>query len=157
MNSRGAGYRSSPATVSRKVSTATVDDWVRSGLAMRRAMRPTLGDLPASGLNDLPAHRRDYLLWRNCLDDGVRALDDHLRWASTHPCRVDTQTRRYPRSSPWMEQRTTRAGLGAVRVRLIEALGPRCHACGEGRGILVDHDHFTRLVRGLVALRSQAW
>jgi hypothetical protein len=39
---------------------------------------------------------------------------------------------------------------GRQRARLIAELGDRCHACTVRRGVIIDHDHFTGIVRGLV-------
>jgi hypothetical protein len=43
---------------------------------------------------------------------------------------------------------TTR--LGRIRRLLLDALGPRCHACDRRPGQIIDHDHLSGLVRGLV-------
>ncbi|MFE9750244.1 endonuclease domain-containing protein [Saccharothrix saharensis] len=47
----------------------------------------------------------------------------------------------------WPPLRTTRNGLSRVRGLLIAEFGDRCQTCGR-RGEVVDHDHFTGLVRG---------
>jgi hypothetical protein len=54
---------------------------------------------------------------------------------------------RCQRHYDWPPLRTTRNGLGRVRAALIEMFGDRCQTCGR-RGEIVDHDHFTGLVRG---------
>lgn len=37
-----------------------------------------------------------------------------------------------------------------MRAALVEALGPDCHLCGRYAGAMVDHDHETGFVRGLL-------
>jgi hypothetical protein len=38
--------------------------------------------------------------------------------------------------------------LGQLTARLVRQLGALCHACGKLHGAVVDHDHFSGLVRG---------
>ncbi|GAA3561314.1 hypothetical protein GCM10022222_51340 [Amycolatopsis ultiminotia] len=47
--------------------------------------------------------------------------------------------------------------LGRIRQRLIDHAGPMCHACGRTIGIIVDHDHFTGMCRGLVCWNCNVW
>ncbi|MET9734492.1 endonuclease domain-containing protein [Streptomyces sp. NPDC006458] len=37
-----------------------------------------------------------------------------------------------------------------MRAALVDNLGPDCHGCGLYPGAMVDHDHLTGLVRGLL-------
>lgn len=52
--------------------------------------------------------------------------------------------------SDWPPHRTERTALGRIRTALIQHGGSRCHACGLRTGVIVDHDHFTGTVRGLL-------
>ncbi|MEU9230315.1 endonuclease domain-containing protein [Streptomyces massasporeus] len=40
-----------------------------------------------------------------------------------------------------------------MRTALVDAIGPDCHLCGLYPGAMVDHDHETGLVRGLLCVR----
>ncbi|MEV8236421.1 endonuclease domain-containing protein [Rhodococcus sp. NPDC077669] len=42
------------------------------------------------------------------------------------------------------------SALGRVRRTLLDALGHACHACGGGLATVVDHDHVTGQIRGLI-------
>ncbi|MGH3565749.1 MAG: endonuclease domain-containing protein [Pseudonocardia sp.] len=46
--------------------------------------------------------------------------------------------------------------IGRIRVRLVDDLGSICHACHRRPGVFVDHDHFSRLVRGLLCIHCNA-
>jgi hypothetical protein len=52
----------------------------------------------------------------------------------------------------WPAHLTVATPLGRVRLVLVEALGDGCHACRWWPGTMVDHDHFTGLVRGLLCV-----
>lgn len=47
--------------------------------------------------------------------------------------------------------------LSRIRRTLIDVAGPLCHACGRTIGIVVDHDHFTGMCRGLVCWDCNIW
>lgn len=40
--------------------------------------------------------------------------------------------------------------LGRLRITLVDQFGPGCQCCGGGLGMIIDHDHFSEVVRGLV-------
>ncbi|UUV32332.1 endonuclease VII domain-containing protein [Amycolatopsis roodepoortensis] len=47
--------------------------------------------------------------------------------------------------------------LSRIRQQLTDHAGPLCHACGRTTGMVVDHDHFTGMCRGLVCWDCNAW
>lgn len=49
---------------------------------------------------------------------------------------------------PHHENRST--AMGRVRAALVDAFGHDCHICRGCPGVMIDHDHFTGLVRGLL-------
>ncbi|WP_084614244.1 endonuclease domain-containing protein [Nakamurella lactea] len=50
------------------------------------------------------------------------------------------------------------SAFGRIRIALIEDLGPWCHLCGRQQDhLVVDHDHTTGLVRGLLCIGCNAW
>jgi len=44
-----------------------------------------------------------------------------------------------------------------IRQSLIDLNGSQCHACGLRIGVIIDHDHFTGYVRGLLCSHCNAW
>jgi len=50
----------------------------------------------------------------------------------------------------WPRYSLGQGRIAQLRRRLVDALGPTCQACGTRPGEVVDHDHLTWLVRGLV-------
>jgi hypothetical protein len=52
----------------------------------------------------------------------------------------------------WPAFRHPTSRRGAVVARLIKELGPNCHICQRSPGMVVDHDHFSGLVRGLLCI-----
>ncbi|MCX3059563.1 endonuclease domain-containing protein [Streptomyces beihaiensis] len=50
----------------------------------------------------------------------------------------------------WPPAPAKTAAVRRMRAALVEALGPYCHLCGLFPGRMVDHDHETGLVRGLL-------
>jgi hypothetical protein len=50
----------------------------------------------------------------------------------------------------WPPPPARTASVRRMRAALIDALGPDCHLCGLYPGAMVDHDHETGLVRGLL-------
>ncbi|WP_272865736.1 endonuclease domain-containing protein [Mycolicibacterium austroafricanum] len=40
---------------------------------------------------------------------------------------------------------------------LVRRYGPMCQSCGQRYGHVIDHDHFSRLVRGLLCRVCNAW
>lgn len=50
----------------------------------------------------------------------------------------------------WPPRPARTAAVRRMRAALVEALGPYCHLCGVYPGAMVDHDHETGLVRGLL-------
>ncbi|MDH6115634.1 hypothetical protein P3T36_007251 [Kitasatospora sp. MAP12-15] len=50
----------------------------------------------------------------------------------------------------WPRPPTKTASIRPLRAALVDALGPDCHLCGRYPGAMVDHDHGTGLVRGLL-------
>lgn len=59
--------------------------------------------------------------------------------------------------SSWPAFRTSATDLGWLREQLIDAFGPLCATCRHNPGQVVDHDHFTRYVRGLLCQYCNAW
>lgn len=47
--------------------------------------------------------------------------------------------------------------MGRQRAQLVAELGPSCGACRRRPGTVVDHDHFTGLVRGLLCVHCNTW
>jgi hypothetical protein len=63
------------------------------------------------------------------------------------------QCRQYGKDSAlhhWPPPPARTAAVRRMRAALTEALGPDCHLCGRYPGAMVDHDHETGLVRGLL-------
>lgn len=63
------------------------------------------------------------------------------------------QCRQYGRDSAlhhWPPPPARTAAVRRMRAALVEALGPDCRLCGRYPGAMVDHDHETGLVRGLL-------
>ncbi|PWV71410.1 Recombination endonuclease VII [Prauserella marina] len=52
--------------------------------------------------------------------------------------------------SVWPPYLSGESRMGRIRQQLVDLAGPLCHACGRTIGVVVDHDHFTGLVRGLL-------
>ncbi|MER5549937.1 endonuclease domain-containing protein [Streptomyces sp. NPDC002589] len=50
----------------------------------------------------------------------------------------------------WPPPPARTASIRRLRAALVDALGPDCHLCGHYPGAMVDHDHQTGLVRGLL-------
>lgn len=76
--------------------------------------------------------------------DGAVALADVPR---------EQQCRQYGRCSAlhyWPPPPARTAVVRRLRAALVGALGPDCHLCGRYAGAMVDHDHETGLVRGLL-------
>jgi len=78
-----------------------------------------------------------------------------LTGAVGDPGRVHPRQRCAPTTSGallshWPPFTDATTAKGRIRARLIEVLGPACHACGGGRGVFIDHHHSSRLVRGLL-------
>ncbi|MCA2320435.1 hypothetical protein JF732_10050 [Mycobacterium intracellulare] len=72
---------------------------------------------------------------------GVEALD-----STRNPCSI--RDRREP-ASPKAPGNAARRRIFAS---LVSELGDRCGACGLNPGQIIDHDHFSGLVRGLLCL-----
>jgi hypothetical protein len=54
------------------------------------------------------------------------------------------------RSSRWPAYAAAKSAVVRIRSRLIAELGPTCAGCGVRLGTIVDHDHLTWMVRGLL-------
>ncbi|MFF7130478.1 endonuclease domain-containing protein [Streptomyces sp. NPDC008240] len=50
----------------------------------------------------------------------------------------------------WPPRPARTASIRRLRAALVDALGPDCHLCGLYPGAMVDHDHQTGQVRGLL-------
>lgn len=59
--------------------------------------------------------------------------------------------------SDWPPYASTDTQIGQIRQTLTEFGGHQCHACGLRIGILVDHNHLTGMVRGLLCHHCNAW
>lgn len=60
-------------------------------------------------------------------------------------------TTTYPALAWWPPHLDPASTKGRIRARLVAELGERCHACGGGRGVFIDHEHNERRqVRGLL-------
>ncbi|MEU6104149.1 endonuclease domain-containing protein [Streptomyces flaveolus] len=57
---------------------------------------------------------------------------------------------RYALLHCWPPTPVRTASVRRMRAALVDALGPDCHLCGLYPGAMVDHDHETGLVRGLL-------
>ncbi|MFJ4473134.1 endonuclease domain-containing protein [Streptomyces sp. NPDC089424] len=57
---------------------------------------------------------------------------------------------RYEVLHRWPPPPARTASVRRMRAALVDALGPDCHLCGLYPGAMVDHDHETGLVRGLL-------
>ncbi|MEU2607741.1 endonuclease domain-containing protein [Streptomyces albus] len=65
----------------------------------------------------------------------------------------EQQCRQYGKESAlhhWPPPPARTAAVRRMRAALVAALGPHCHLCGRYPGAMVDHDHETGLVRGLL-------
>src|SRR5699024_3690452 len=104
---------------------------------------------------------RDAPIERQQAPDGWREVHWHVRLLGdpVDPSTVPP-TRRcvyLGGRSDWPPQARTDTRLGRCRQALIEAGGPDCHACGLRIGVVVDHDHITGMVRGLLCQHCNAW
>ncbi|WP_455355930.1 endonuclease domain-containing protein [Streptomyces sp. SYSU K217416] len=72
----------------------------------------------------------------------------------TDPSAVDRRDRcgggPYETLHSWPPRPARTASIRRLRAALVDALGPDCHLCGRYPGAMVDHDHQTGLVRGLL-------
>ncbi|MEV6871651.1 endonuclease domain-containing protein [Amycolatopsis sp. NPDC051128] len=59
--------------------------------------------------------------------------------------------------SDWPPSLSPDSRIGRIRQRLIDLAGAQCHACGLQVGVIVDHDPFTGLIRGLLCSDCNAW
>lgn len=84
----------------------------------------------------------------------VRLGDDRLDPSMVLPSRRCTYV---GGRSEWPPHLTTTTRMGRIRQTLIDVKGSQCHACGQRTGVLVDHDHFTGYVRGLLCSHCNAW
>ncbi|WP_441311502.1 endonuclease domain-containing protein [Crossiella sp. CA198] len=120
-------------------------------------------------------HRRCFEWWTDgthyrlripaSASSGAALFDEVVRWPvqlandTTDPTTVPPSQRcTYVGSrSDWPPFCASFDPLSTVRRRLVEVAGDRCHACGLRTGSVVDHDHFTGLVRGLLCTHCNAW
>lgn len=59
--------------------------------------------------------------------------------------------------SHWPPHLSGNSRMGRIRQQMVDLAGSLCHACGRTIGVVVDHDHFTGLVRGLLCSTCNAW
>lgn len=50
----------------------------------------------------------------------------------------------------WPPHDNPQSKHGRIRRKLTDAFGPWCGVCGHSYGVLIDHDHFSGLVRGML-------
>jgi hypothetical protein len=55
-----------------------------------------------------------------------------------------------PRNSAWIPFCDLRSRHGRTRRKLLSAYGNRCGLCAAAPGVIIDHDHFSGVVRGLL-------
>lgn len=92
--------------------------------------------------------------------DGFHYASDQVAWSvRLTGCRVELldvpPEQRcfggpYETMHHWGPRPARTAIVRRLRTPLVEALGPYCHLCGTYPGSMVDHDHVTGLVRGLL-------
>lgn len=90
----------------------------------------------------------------HCVEWVVRLLDDRVDPSAVPPLRRCTYV---GGRSDWPPHLTIDTRMGRIRQTLINLKGSQCHACGLRTGVIVDHDHFTGLVRGLLCSHCNAW
>ncbi|KIF67089.1 hypothetical protein HY68_35730 [Streptomyces sp. AcH 505] len=70
--------------------------------------------------------------------------------AGQDPGTVERRDRCHGGGHCWPPTPARTSTIRRLRAALIDALGPHCHLCGLYPGAMVDHDHATGLVRGLL-------
>jgi hypothetical protein len=88
------------------------------------------------------------------VDWTVQLLDERVDPSTVPPLRRCTFV---GGRSHWPPYLSGDSRMGRIRQQLIDLAGPLCHACGLGIGVIVDHDHFTGLIRGLLCSNCNAW
>ncbi|MEW2079942.1 endonuclease domain-containing protein [Streptomyces sp. NPDC013433] len=94
------------------------------------------------------------------VDDGIVWGSAEITWAvrllgpCVDPGLVSRRERctagRYSLLHSWPPPPARTASVRRMRAALVDALGPDCYLCGRYPGAMVDHDHETGLVRGLL-------
>ncbi|MDX3165896.1 endonuclease domain-containing protein [Streptomyces scabiei] len=99
--------------------------------------------------------------WTGGRDGGdITWGDSHTEWAvrpagegvdpGTVPRRERCVAGRYTTMHSWPPPPARTASIRRLRAALVNTLGPDCHLCGHYAGAMVDHDHESGLVRGLL-------